>query len=100
MSGNEYAPVVVGVDGSPESRLAVRHAAWEADQRRVPLRLVHGLLYPPSYGFAVMSNSYIRYIAEDAQGLVRDTEETVQREYPGLPVSRRVAVGGPAGILI
>ena len=33
-------PVVVGVDGSPESRSAVDLAGWEAHRRGLPLYLV------------------------------------------------------------
>ena len=39
-------PVVVGVDGSPESRAAVDLAGWEAHRRRSPLYLVQAAADP------------------------------------------------------
>ena len=42
MSGRTtHQGIVVGVDGSPSSRVAVRWAAREATMRNVPLTLVH-----------------------------------------------------------
>lgn len=40
--------IVVGVDGSPSSMLAVRWAAHEAGMRNVPLSLIHIIDTPPS----------------------------------------------------
>src|SRR5271165_7231899 len=39
--------IVVGVDGSPSSDMAVRWAAQEAGMRNVPLSLVHVVERPP-----------------------------------------------------
>ena len=47
MSGRSTHPgVVVGVDGSPSSRLAVRWAAREATMRNIPLTLVNVVQTP------------------------------------------------------
>ncbi|TNH31128.1 universal stress protein [Micromonospora orduensis] len=40
------APIVVGVDGSPESLRALHWATEEARLRRRPLRIVHAFLWP------------------------------------------------------
>jgi nucleotide-binding universal stress UspA family protein len=39
--------IVVGVDGSPSSDMAVRWAAREAEMRNVPLSLIHVIERPP-----------------------------------------------------
>lgn len=43
-------PVIVGVDGAPESELAVRWGAREAVSLRVPLTLLHSHSYAAMYG--------------------------------------------------
>ncbi len=45
--------IVVGVDGSPSSDMAVRWAAQEAGMRNVPLSLVHVVERPPGGLFAL-----------------------------------------------
>jgi nucleotide-binding universal stress UspA family protein len=39
----ELSPVVVGIDGSDPSRVALRWAAEEAVRRGLPLRIVHAV---------------------------------------------------------
>lgn len=39
-------PIVVGADGSPQSLAAIETAAREAAARGVPLRIVHGFIWP------------------------------------------------------
>src|SRR3982750_2399544 len=46
MTGLHGAPVVVGVDGSPDARVAAHYAAGEAARRHLPLRLGQGLRPP------------------------------------------------------
>jgi nucleotide-binding universal stress UspA family protein len=100
MSSLTRAPVVAGVDGSPESRAAVDFAAWEADRRRLPLRLVHGYQPPAMYGPSVA-------IAYDAatplaysRSVVRAETERVRARYPELATTAAVIVGDPARTLV
>jgi nucleotide-binding universal stress UspA family protein len=91
MNSTADASVVVGVDGSTESRAAVDVAAWEAYRRGVPLRLVHGY-QPGGYG------------ASGPMGTVRkrlDAEaERVRSRYPGLSTTTIVVSGDPGTILV
>lgn len=48
--GNQNQPVVVGVDGSEQSRFALRWAAEFAAHHRVPLDLVFAVQVPVDYG--------------------------------------------------
>ncbi|MGH8915070.1 MAG: universal stress protein, partial [Acidimicrobiia bacterium] len=45
---NDIGPVVVGIDGSDASLLALRHAAREAGWRGVELHVVHALDVTPA----------------------------------------------------
>jgi hypothetical protein len=46
MTSSPAAPVVVGVDGSPESLRALDWAAREAAARQSPMRILHAFLRP------------------------------------------------------
>jgi nucleotide-binding universal stress UspA family protein len=55
--------IVVGVDGSPSSDLAVRWAAREAGMRNVPLSLVHVVERPP-WGLLALGGGAVRPLSE------------------------------------
>src|SRR5256885_1822477 len=80
MNSLTRAPVVVGVDGSPESRAAVYFAAWEADRRRLPLRLVHA--DRPTAGDQA-----------DADGALVEAVAGWAEKYPEVEVVRRAVYG-------
>ncbi|NUT34700.1 MAG: universal stress protein [Hamadaea sp.] len=99
------APVVAGVDGSPSSLAAARHAAELAVRRRAPLEClcayqipVYG--YPPMGGVdpAILADEQIR---EGVERMLAGIEQDLRQAYPEL---RRVTVrelpGGPAMALI
>ena len=94
------APVVVGVDGSPESQAAVDFAAWEAHRRRLPLRLVHGYQPPIMYGLSVTvvydAAAPLRYARE----LVRAEANRVLGRYRDLKGSPVLAVEDPGTLLV
>ena len=95
-------PVVAGVDGSADSRVAVAVAAQEAARRGVPLRVVHGFIWPymnvplgPSeFGPA---EGGLRHQADQ---LVADAVAQARLAEPDLPVSGHVIVGSAAQALI
>jgi nucleotide-binding universal stress UspA family protein len=88
MKGTRHPVVVVGVDGSPESMVAARWAADEAERRRLTLRLLHAYAVPvsavPAYGIQPDIGEWMRSAGEDV--LERATEE-VRSHHPTLGVS-------------
>ncbi|RLP84859.1 universal stress protein [Micromonospora sp. BL4] len=95
------APVLVGVDGSESSRLAVTYGADEAARRDVPLVLVH--VGPVDGDRPVpeeVEEAQAAYQAE-AVRLLADASTAVREEHPGLLVREHpVRADGPARGLI
>lgn len=80
-------PLVVGVDGSEGSLLAVDWAADEAARHGLPLRLVHASL-GERYEGALPKTSRERSVEQVmADHIVASAEERVRRRNPGLTVS-------------
>jgi nucleotide-binding universal stress UspA family protein len=85
-------PVVVGVDGSPASRAALRYAAGQAAARGAVLRAVHAWRWPVStrpgeqvplvYDREALAGEEERLLADELAGLAE--------EFPGLVVERRL----------
>ena len=96
MSGMTAAPVVVGVDGSEESRLALRWAFEYARMTGAPVDAVTAWEIPPSYGWAAS------YDDVDLEKSARESAEEAIRSVLGehAPVTVRVERGHPAPILI
>ncbi|GLY75570.1 universal stress protein [Actinoallomurus iriomotensis] len=94
----ELSPVVVGVDGSDPSRVALRWAAEEAVRRGRPLRIMHALEpwgEVPFYPVPMMTEILQQAggaILEQAIGEVRGWE-------PGLPVTTAL-VAEPASVAL
>ncbi|WP_237568026.1 universal stress protein [Mycolicibacterium lacusdiani] len=87
--------VVVGVDGSPQSRVAVDWAARDAELRAVPLTVVHvlpavmvglGHVLPESSAFWATREERARELVDQALGWVRDA---ISAE-PGIAVRHRI----------
>lgn len=85
------APVVVGVDGTPESEGALRYAATEARRRRVSLHVVH--VVP---GHVPMAPMY-PYIPEQFEATSRSVLRGVRARVRGfdatLPVTTELTTG-------
>jgi nucleotide-binding universal stress UspA family protein len=75
--------VVVGVDGSPESRAAVDLAGWEGYRRRLPVRLIR-----------------VGPAGERIRGRLDRESAQLRERYPDLPTSVVVTDGDPAGVLV
>ncbi|MYT74066.1 MULTISPECIES: universal stress protein [unclassified Streptomyces] len=109
MSGSDAAPaprtprVVVGVNGEPGSRTALRRAAAEARHRRAALWPVLAW-QPPCGGFGVRHAPVDPLPAEDWQDLARatllGTLDEVFPDGPGVPVHALLAQGTPGRVLV
>ncbi|MGW7327691.1 universal stress protein [Streptomyces sp. NPDC054840] len=79
--------LVVGVDGSPESRAAADWAACEAVRRDLPLHVVHAWLWQPLAVPIVQDRSTEARRAEDILG---EAEGELTHRYPGLTVTAEI----------
>ncbi|WP_242425085.1 universal stress protein, partial [Frankia sp. EI5c] len=70
-------PVVVGVDGSPNSLAALRWAADEAALRGAPLHVVHAWLAAVPLPFAETSSDILQTLEEQARVVLDDSIEEV-----------------------
>jgi nucleotide-binding universal stress UspA family protein len=92
--------VVVGVDGSAPSRVALRWAAREAAQRQVPLRVVCAYHFVVAGAYAPIGAE----VAQEAEGtaklIVDDAVTEAMAVAPGLEVSGVTVLGPAAQVLI
>jgi nucleotide-binding universal stress UspA family protein len=96
------ARIVVGVDGTPESRHAVAWALDEAARRKEPVELVHAYAYPPPLlpfyeAAAELGEDRLRVVAVEA--MAREVADTAARQ-PGTPVTGEVREGVPIEVLL
>lgn len=90
------ARVVVGVDGSPHSHLALEWAAFLAAPLGASLQAIIAWQQPASYGLAVPQWDPEADMAQ----VLEDTLHTVFGDQPPAPVQAEVREGGAARILI
>lgn len=94
-------PVVVGFDGSANSRLAVAFAADLAQRRDLGLQLIHAfswpLIYPP---LDLPTDPHDVGPRMRVLGMLADAASDVRREHPSLVVETKVHDGQAAGVLV
>ncbi|HWE91222.1 MAG TPA: universal stress protein [Pseudonocardiaceae bacterium] len=100
--GGQCDRVVVGIDDSARSVLAVEWAAREAQAADLPLALVHG--ESDRYAAAVIDPGIVPAMElsarqNDTMKLVEDSVEVVRRIAPNLTVMTHVEAGSPVGVL-
>ncbi|CAM5574862.1 universal stress protein [Streptomyces aurantiogriseus] len=78
------SPIVVGLDGSPESRAAADWAAREARRRGLPLSLVTAWIWRP---VDVPSAQESEAQKQWAQQLLNEARQDLVAKYPDLPVT-------------
>jgi nucleotide-binding universal stress UspA family protein len=90
------AHVIVGVDGSPQSRLALRWAAAEAARRGIALQVLHAF-GPPG---PAESTDPDRAANAAGERVVAAAVADVQREAPGVTVTGVAVRAGAAAALL
>ncbi|WP_410809199.1 universal stress protein [Micromonospora sp. 067-2] len=94
-------PVLVGMDGSPASRLAAEFAAETAVARGAPLVAVRAYRHPASTGPGDMQPLVYdeeQLHAEEARVLAESLDGLTER-HPELRLTRRAVHGRPGGVL-
>lgn len=93
-------PVVVGIDGSENSRRAAHLAAEEARHRRAPLRLLH-VLPSPFRGIATVPSEpdLSAALHDDASDVLRAVEAQVSALVGTEHVSSSIVRGRPVAVL-
>ncbi|MCM1973018.1 universal stress protein [Streptomyces sp. G1] len=89
--------IVVGVDGSPESRAAADWAAREALRRDMHLRVVHAWLWQP-LGAPIVQNRDTE--ASRAQDILEEATAELTHRHPSLPLTAEVLQDTPVPALL
>ncbi len=102
MDTTHHRPVVAGVDGSPESHVAVDLAAKEARWRGCRLRLVHAFVWPTLgvYTGPSPEGPPDGGLAAEADRVLAEAVERARKADPGLEVSGEVVTGAPVPVLL
>jgi nucleotide-binding universal stress UspA family protein len=100
---NEPRPIVVGVDSTPSSRVALAWAADEALRRRLPLRVVHALDWPAG---AYQSpddqrpwQTWASVFRAGGERILEDARAFAAGRHPEVAVSAWLVDGAPAQAL-
>ena len=91
--------IVVGVDGSPASRVALSWAVGEARAHGARLDVVHAYSMPAMGGFPYSTVSFDAGVFEDAgERLLKETLAAV--DHTGVDVTSKVVLGNPTAELL
>ncbi len=91
-------PIIVGVDGSPDSERALRWAAEHARRFEAPLHAVTTWQIPPVYGDAYFGASDFVGFEEKSRAVLADTVREALGE--GAQITERVERGHPSDVLV
>lgn len=93
--------IVVGLDGSPESRSAAEWAGREAQVRHLPLHLVHTYTIPTAgmIGYAVPT-ALTDELYGDGEQILADVTAQLREAHPGLEVTGRLVQADPRPTLV
>ncbi|MFB8006896.1 universal stress protein [Nocardia sp. NPDC056000] len=98
------APVVVGVDGTPEASHAVAWAAHTASARERELRIVHGTNLEMTRAllgsYSVVNQDVVLPISQHGEELVAAARQVAEKIDPDLRISTEVSPEHPARLLI
>lgn len=91
--------VVVGVDGSPSSRRALRWALEQAEATGAKVAAVLAWQVPRNFGTGVMMMPGAQWDAE-ARNALRSAVEPASTKWPRVMVDQRVIEGHPVEVLL
>jgi nucleotide-binding universal stress UspA family protein len=92
---------VVGVDGTGSNREPLGYAAWEAERRGLPLRLVHGYQVPTPCLTQLAPLSDDPMLLAAAWDRLREIAQAVHARRPQLPLtSSAVRASGGAALVL
>jgi nucleotide-binding universal stress UspA family protein len=96
------ATIVVGVDGSPESREALRWALEEARLREANLRAVHawGNPYVLTPGYGIPEDFEVPALHEASEKLLSSIVTEVAGESPEVEIELAAVEGAPGSVLV
>jgi nucleotide-binding universal stress UspA family protein len=101
---DEMNRIVVGIDGSAESKRALRWAVAEAKLRGAALRVVHAWMFPYTAAGPgldpMLDAQVIDDVRRSAEGLVERELAELGDEAAGVDIERAVVEGAPAPTLI
>jgi nucleotide-binding universal stress UspA family protein len=93
------APVVVAVDGSDTAMTAAQFAASEAEQRQLPLLIMHCFMWPTLYPPLTEAYPPDPQPREKAKAMLAAVAAEIRGKHPDLEISTRLRNGPPAAML-
>ena len=100
MVSDLHGTVVVGIDGSDEAMRAAVYGAWEANRRRVTLRLVFAYQPMPMWSPGVLVADDDRWERNWVRAQLAAAHEHVAAAYPDMTVETAMTSASPAGALV
>ena len=93
--------IVVGLDGSPESLIAARWAAGEAELRHLSLQLVHAFDIPVvgMLGYTIPTE-LSDGMYDHGHKLLADAAQEIRQDHPGLQVDSKLVRADPRPVLV
>ncbi|MFF4618796.1 universal stress protein [Nonomuraea jabiensis] len=91
--------IIVGADGSVNSRAALEWAADDAFRMREPLRIVHAVDRSPYQIRKHPDDTFMDALQREGQRILREAEELVRERQPTVEVTTEAIEGPPAEVL-
>ena len=96
----EWKQVVVGVDGSEQSKRALQWAGDEASKHGAELLIVSTWATPLGGRLAAPPEEVSNQLAQDTEAMLRRTLSETLGDSPQVPVNATVTRGYPAQVLV
>ncbi|MER6977836.1 universal stress protein [Streptomyces carpinensis] len=100
MTDDRHGRVLVGIDDTSHSRLALNWAAAEAQVNGMALRIVHSVGPGPEIGYDETGAGLTEQVFQAATGMLEDCRALVGADHPNLPVDTALVHGNPAEAIL